>query len=148
MNENRIEKQIDLKSSPARVWMALTDHLEFGQWFGCAFAGAFEVGKVVPGTLNFPGFEHMTWAIEIKKMDREKLFAFSWHPYPIDKTLDYTKEPQTLVEFLLEPLGTGTRLVVVESGFDKIPANRRLEAFRMNTEGWVEQLENVAKYVG
>ena len=33
-------------------------------------------------------------------------------------------------------------------GFEKIPANRRLEAFRKDEEGWIEQLENIAKYVG
>lgn len=148
MSENRIERHIDLKSPPSRVWKALTDHKEFGQWFGCVFEGPFVVGKVVPGTLNFPGFEHIQWAVDVKKMDPEKLFAFTWHPYPADKTLDYTKEPQTLVEFVLHAVGTGTRLQVIESGFEKIPANRRLEVFRVNSEGWVEQLENVAKYVG
>jgi hypothetical protein len=49
---------------------------------------------------------------------------------------------------MLEANGSGTHLVVIESGFDKIPANRRLEAFRMNNEGWVEQLKNIANYVG
>ena len=148
MSENRIEKQIELKSPPARVWKALTDHKEFGQWFGCVFEGPFAVGKSVPGTLNFPGFEHLQWAVDVKVMEAPRVFAFTWHPYPADASIDYSKEPPTLVEFTLHAAGSGTRLVVVESGFEKIPANRRLEAFRMNTEGWVEQLENVAKYVG
>ena len=148
MEQHRIERSIDLKSPPSRVWKALTDHKEFGQWFGCQLEGPFVVGKVTAGTLNFPGFEHMQWAVDVKKLDHERLFAFTWHPYPADTTLDYTKEPQTLVEFVLHASGTGTRLVVVESGFEKIPANRRLEVFRVNSEGWIEQLENVAKYVG
>lgn len=148
MEQNRIERHIDLKASPARVWKALTDHKEFGQWFGCQFEGPFVVGKVIPGKLSFPGFEHMQWAIDVKKMEPERAFAFTWHPYPADPSIDYTKEKPTLVEFKLEASGSGTHLVVTESGFEKIPANRRLEAFRMNEEGWIEQLENVAKYVG
>ncbi len=66
----------------------------------------------------------------------------------MDVTIDYSKETPTLVEFTLAANGSGTHLVVTESGFEKIPANRRLEAFRQNEEGWIEQLENIAKYVG
>lgn len=146
--DNRIEKHIDLKAAPARVWKALTDSNEFGQWFGCRFEGPFVVGQSVVGTLNFPGFEHLVWALDVKALDAGRRFAFTWHPYPADPSIDYDKEPPTLVEFVLEARGTGTHLTVIESGFEKIPENRRLEAFRMNTEGWAEQLENVAKYVG
>ena len=31
--ENIIEKQIELKAPVSRVWSALTDHKEFGEWF-------------------------------------------------------------------------------------------------------------------
>lgn len=148
MEENRIEKHIDLKASPARVWKALTDHKEFGQWFGVKLEGPFVVGETVRGKLTYPGFEHLQWAVDVKQMEPERLFSFTWHPYPVDVTIDYSKETPTLVEFTLEAAGSGTHLVVTESGFEKIPANRRLEAFRMNQEGWVEQLENIAKHVG
>ena len=145
MEENRIERYIDLKASPSRVWKALTDHKEFGQWFGCVFEGPFVAGQTVRGKLNHPSYEQ--WAINVKKMEPERLFSFTWHPYPVDLTIDYSKETPTLVEFTLEAKGSGTRLVVTESGFDKLPADRRLEAFRKNNEGWIEQLENVAKHV-
>jgi uncharacterized protein YndB with AHSA1/START domain len=145
---HRIEKHIDLKSPPSRVWKALTDFREFGQWFGCRFEGPFAEGRTVRGTLDFPGFEHLQWAIDVKRMESERLFSFTWHPYPADPGIDYERESPTLVEFTLKPSGSGTHLVVTESGFEKLPVNRRLEAFRMNEEGWVEQLENVAKYVG
>jgi uncharacterized protein YndB with AHSA1/START domain len=148
MEQHRIEKHIDLKAPLAKVWKALTDHIEFGKWFGCVFEEPFEVGKSIRGTLNFPGFEHLQWAIDVKKLEKERTFSFTWHPYPADPSIDYEKESPTLVEFTLEAAGSGTHLTVTESGFEHIPANRRLEAFRMNTEGWVEQLENIAKYVG
>ena len=147
MEQNRIEKHIDLKASPSRVWKALTDHNEFGQWFGVKLEGPFVVGKTVAGKLTYPGFEHLQWAVEVKKMEPERLFSFTWHPYAVDPTIDYSKETPTLVEFTLEPNGSGTQLTVTESGFDKIPADRRLEAFRKDEEGWIEQLENIAKYV-
>jgi len=148
MEQNRIEKHIDLNAPRSRVWKALTDYQEFGQWFGCKLEGPFVAGKTVSGKLTYPGFEHLQWAVDVKKMEPERLFSFTWHPYPMDDTVDYSKETPTLVEFTLEATDSGTHLVVTESGFEKIPANRRLEAFRMNEEGWIEQLENVAKHVG
>jgi uncharacterized protein YndB with AHSA1/START domain len=148
MEQHRIEKHIDLKASPSRVWKALTDHNEFGQWFGVKLEAPFVVGKTVAGKLTYSGFEHLHWAVDVKQMEPERLFSFTWHPYAVDVTVDYTKETPTLVAFTLEARSGGTHLVVTESGFEKIPANRRLEAFRMDEEGWIEQLENIAKYVG
>ena len=148
MTENRIEKHVDLKAAPPKVWRALTNHQEFGEWFGVKLEGPFVTGRTVAGRLTYPGFEHMQWAVDVKKMETERLFSFTWHPFAIDVNVDYSQETPTLVEFQLTALGTGTHLVVVESGFENIPANRRLEAFRMDTEGWIEQMENIAKYVG
>jgi uncharacterized protein YndB with AHSA1/START domain len=148
MEHTKIEKHVDLKAPPARVWKALTDHKQFGEWFGVKVESAFVVGKVAAGKLTYPGFEHMQWAVDVKKMEHERVFSFTWHPFAIDPAVDYDKETPTLVEFTIEPKGTGTHLVVTESGFDKIPANRRLEAFRMDEEGWIEQMDNIAKYVG
>ena len=147
MEQNRIEKHINLKAPPSRVWKALTDHKEFGQWFGVKLEEPFIVGKTVAGKLTYPGFEHLQWAVDVKKMEPERLFSFTWHPYAVDPTIDYSKETPTLVEFTLKPNGSGTQLTVTESGFDKIPADRRLEAFRKDEEGWTEQMENIAKYV-
>ena len=148
MEQNRIEKHIDLKASPERVWKALTDYKEFGQWFGCDLEGPFVEGKTVRGKLTYPGFEHLPWAVDVKKMESGRLFSFTWHPYALNASVDYSKETPTLVEFTLAAAGGGTLLVVTEFGFENIPASRRLEAFRMNEDGWVEELDNIAKYVG
>jgi hypothetical protein len=51
------------------------------------------------------------------------------------------------VEFRLEEVAGGTRLTVVESGFDAIPLARRAEAFRMNEGGWEAQLKNIERHV-
>jgi uncharacterized protein YndB with AHSA1/START domain len=80
-------------------------------------------------------------------MEPERLFSFTWHPYAVDPTADYSGEAPTLVEFTLEEIPSGTRLRVVESGFDKLPAHRRDEAFRMNEGGWSIQAENIARHV-
>jgi Activator of Hsp90 ATPase homolog 1-like protein len=61
--------------------------------------------------------------------------------------VDYSQETPTLVEFRLESTPTGTLLLLTESGFDKIPSDRRLEAFRRNEGGWTQQMKNIENYV-
>jgi len=144
---DRIEKTVDLNAPVSRVWKALTDHREFGTWFRVKTEGPFVPGQPASGQIMHPGYEHIRWNVIIQKMEPETLFSFTWHPYAIDPNVDYSKEPQTLIEFTLEPTATGTRLRVVESGFDKIPAHRRAEAYRMNDGGWTAQTENIRKHV-
>ena len=146
MND-RIEKTVELKALVARVWRALTDHREFGQWFRVRLEGPFVPGQVARGHITHPGYEHLHWEAVVQRMEPERLFSFTWHPYAIDPNQDYSAEEPTLVEFTLEKTATGTRLRIVESGFDKLPANRRDEAFRMNDQGWSIQTENIAEHV-
>jgi uncharacterized protein YndB with AHSA1/START domain len=105
-------------------------------------------GEVSRGRITYPGYEHIRWEAVVQRIEPERLFSFTWHPYAVDPDEDYSGEPPTLVEFMLEPTATGTLLRVVESGFDKIPKKRRGEAFRMNERGWSAQIENIARHVG
>ena len=146
MND-RIEKTIELKAPVSRVWRALTDHHEFGTWFRVRLDGPFVPGQVSRGQITYPGYEHVRWEAVVQKIAPERLFSFTWHPYAIDPSQDYTGEPATLVEFMLESVPTGTLLRVVESGFDKLPSKRRLEAFRVNESGWGQQIQNIARHL-
>jgi uncharacterized protein YndB with AHSA1/START domain len=146
-NTNSIEKQILLRAPRARVWRALTDPAEFGTWFGVKLDSSFEVGKSVRGRITHPGYEHIVFEMIIERMDAQAVFTYRWHPYAVEPTVDYSKEPTTLVEFKLEEAEGGTRLTLVESGFDSIPEHRRAEAFRMNDQGWTEQMENIRRHV-
>src|SRR5947209_19148824 len=146
--DNRIEKRIELKTPVSRVWRALTDHREFGEWFRVKLDGPFVPGQISRGHITYPGYEHVKWEAVVQKMDPERLFSFTWHPYAVDPKTDYSKETATLVEFRLEKTTSGTLLLLTESGFEKIPADRRLEAFRMNDGGWAEQMKNIVSYVG
>ncbi len=134
-----IEKTIELKAPPARVWRALTDYREFGEWFRVKLEGPFALGQTARGHITYPGYEHYKWEAVVQKMEAERLFAFTWHPYAVDQKRDYSQEKPTLVEFKLEKTADGTRLTITESGFEGVPADRRVEAFRMNDGGWTEQ---------
>jgi uncharacterized protein YndB with AHSA1/START domain len=144
---DRIEKRIELKAPIARVWRALTDYREFGEWFRVKLERPFVAGQVSRGHITYPGYEHLVWEAMVVSMEPEKLFAFTWHPYAVDPKAHYSKETPTLVEFRLEKTAGGTLLQLIESGFDKIPAGRRAEAFRMNDAGWAEQAKNIERHV-
>ena len=145
--QDRIEKSIEIAASVERVWRALTDHREFGEWFRVKLDAPFAVGKPTTGVVTYSGYEHVQWEVTVETMDPERLFAFRWHPYAIEPDVDYSGEPPTLVEFRLEPVVDGTRLVVTESGFDALPEGRRAEALRMNDGGWAQQVLNVQAHV-
>ena|SRR5579859_7557114 len=150
MND-RIEKRIELRAPVSRVWRALTDYREFGEWFRVKLDGPFVPGQVSRGQITYLGYEHVKWQAVVQKMEPERLFSFTWpHPKSFDKAdtaVDFSKEPTTLVEFRLEKTANGTLLVVTESGFDNLPADRRLEAFRRNEGGWAEQMKNIEAHV-
>lgn len=147
MAENRIEKKIELKAPVSRVWRALTDYREFGEWFRVKIDGPFIPGKTSTGHITWPGYEHLKWEVVVQDMEPEQYFSYTWHPYAVDPDVDYSTETPTLVEFRLEKTATGTLLMVTESGFEDVPSERRLEAFRKNEGGWAQQMKNIETYV-
>jgi uncharacterized protein YndB with AHSA1/START domain len=144
---NAIEKNIELKASPQRVWRALTDYREFGEWFRVKLDQPFIEGQASRGRILHPGYEHLIFEIKVVRLRPETLFAYTWHPYALDPAVDYSQETPTLVEFRLQKSATGTLLTLTESGFDNIPAHRRDEALRMNSGGWEQQMKNIERHV-
>jgi uncharacterized protein YndB with AHSA1/START domain len=165
---DRIEKEVVLRAPVSRVWRALTDAEEFGRWFGMTLDQPFAAGRTVTGTFHgqFDEAQIMQHQRElgvepskirppaanavfctVQSLEPERYFSFRWIPYGLDAESDPETEPTTLVEFRLEPVPEGTRLVIVESGFDAVPPHRRARAFRMNEGGWQAQAENLRRHV-
>lgn len=144
---DRIEKKIVIHASRSRVWRAIATAEEFGTWFRMNLDGEFVEGGTVRGRVTYPGYEHIQVEMQIERVEPERYFAYRWHPYPMDPAMDYSAEPTTLVEFILEEAEGGTTVTIIESGFDRIPLARRAEAFRMNEQGWAGQIRNLAQYV-
>ena len=147
MSTDRIEKTVVLKAPRTDVWHAIATAEDFGAWFGARFTGAFTPGATATCRITIPGYDHLAMELQIERMDAERYFSYRWHPYAVDQKVDYSKEPTTLVEFTLEDVADGTRLTIVESGFDRIPESRRALAFRMNDGGWTSQIKNIDRYV-
>lgn len=145
--KDRIEKTIELKAPVSRVWRALTDHNEFGAWFRARWDGPFDLGKATRGRSTYPGFEHIQFELVVTRMEPERLFSVTWGPYAVDPDEERAQDPPTVVEFTLEAIPGGTRLRLVESGYDKFPPHRRVAVFRDNEDGWNTQMENITRHV-
>ena len=155
---DRIEKQVLLKASRARVWKALTDAKEFGEWFGVRFDGPFVAGAPLHGVivptqadadvakLQEP-YAGRAFDITVDRIEPQRLFSFRWHPYAVEPGSDHSKEPTTLVMFALEEHPGGIRLTVTESGFDQVPLDRRAAAFAANEGGWEKQMTLIEKHL-
>jgi uncharacterized protein YndB with AHSA1/START domain len=145
---DRIERKVLLKASRSRVWRALSDAKEFGDWFGVDFKGkSFVAGKAVQGRITHPGYDHLVMEVQIERVVPERFLSWRWHPAAIDASVDYSQEPTTLVEFEITESEGGILLTVVESGLEKIPVARRPTVFRLNTSGWDAQMKNIEKHV-
>ncbi len=143
---NTILKQITLKAPRSRVWRAVTDSKEFGTWFKAKMETPFVVGKIAHGQITYPGYEHLKLEALVEKMEPEHLFVMRWHP-GAEGNKSFDQDPTTTVEFRLEDVPEGTRLTVIESGFENLPPALREKAFRSNEGGWAEQMKNIEAYL-
>ena len=159
MITDRIEKKVLLRASRERVWRALSDSTEFGTWFGVKFDGPFAPGASIRGVITpttvdaevaraQKEYEGFPFEITVERMEPERLFSFRWHPFAVERDIDYSAEPTTLVVFGLEDVQNGVMLTVTESGFDRIPLSRRAKAFTANEGGWGMVVKLIEQYVG
>jgi uncharacterized protein YndB with AHSA1/START domain len=158
MSTDRIEKKILLHAPLKRVWRALSDSTEFGTWFGLKFDGPFKPGAIMRGVLVGTkvnpevaklqkAHEGLPFEIIIEQMVPERLFSMRWHPFAVEPGVDYSAEPTTLIEFVLEEMPNGVMLTVTESGFDRIPLARRAKAFSANEGGWAIMVKVIEEYL-
>ena len=158
MTTDKIEKQVTLRAPRDRVWHAIADAKQFGTWFGVELDGTFVAGKTVTGRIvptkvdaevakMQEPYKGLAFELVVDRIEPMRLMSFRWHPYAIEPGVDYSKEPMTLVEFELGEVEGGTKLRITESGFDKIPLERRAKAFAANEGGWAKQIELIAKYL-
>lgn len=145
--QDRIEKVVELSAPVSRVWRAITDHVQFGEWFRVRLDGPFEVGATTTGRITYPGHEDVKWVSLTEEMTPERRFVFSWLPSAVDPDTEYAANAKVTVVFGLEPTEHGTRLTITETGFKQFPVRKRLDILRSCAEGWNIQAKNIAEYV-
>ena len=155
---DRIQKKITLRAPQSRVWQAVSDAKKFGSWFGVDFEGPFVAGRSLHGRMRPTEVDAevaelqeahrgkaFDWSVE--KIEPESRIVFRWHPFAIEPDVDYSKEPTTQIVFELRTIPEGTELTITESGFSKIPLERRAKAFAANEGGWQYQTKLLEKYL-
>lgn len=142
---DRIEKTTFVRAPIDKVWRAVSDHREFGTWFKVDLDGPFVAGQRSTGKMTYPGFEGFPWLAWVTAVEEPNRLAFDWVPGDTVPT-DPETAARMSVEFRLAPEGDGTRVTIVESGFEGLPLEERESVLRGNTEGWEIQTENLRKY--
>ena len=155
---DRIEKKVTLRAPVSRVWRAISDAKEFGAWFGVELEAPFAPGAKMTGAIRPTKVDPEVAKLQephagkqfelvVDRVEPERFFSFRWHPFAQDPTIDYSKEPMTLVTFELTAVAGGTLLTITESGFASLPPERRAKAFAANDAGWSHQARLVETYV-
>lgn len=136
---DRIERTLDLAHPPGTVWAALTTAEGLAAWFGDA--AAIELRPGGSAWLSWTGGD--TVDLRVERVDEPTAFAFSWQIYGLPQG-----DPRrTYVEFTLEPIASGTRLRVVESGFAQLPDGAYHELYDDHAQGWTRELGELVDYL-
>ena len=154
---DRIEKQAHLRAPRARVWSAMTDSRKFGVWFGCELEGPFVAGRRVKGRMRptqmdpevaqqQEAYTGTPFELLVEQVEPERLFSFRWYVAG-EPTPENPNPPTTLVAFELEATPEGTLLRISESGFSKVPLDKREALFTGNADGWAKQLKLIERYL-
>ena len=136
---DRIERTLEISHPPAKVWAAITTAEGLGTWFG-------NEAKI---DLRPGGSAQMTWTdghradMRVERVEEPAVFGFTWHIFGLPDD-----DPRrTYVEFTLEPVGGGTRLTVVESGFAQLSEDDYRTAYHGNSGGWKNELDELVAYL-
>jgi len=136
---DRIERTVEIAHPPARVWAALTTAEGLGSWFGNEATIDLRPGGSARMTWN----DGPTVEMRVERVEEPTVFGFTWQIYGLPED-----DPRrTYVEFTLEPVGSGTRLTVVESGFAQLPPDAYAAAYDGNTKGWASELAELVSYL-
>ncbi len=145
MAPDTIEREITIDAPVERVWELLTEAEHFGRWF--ADAGA-EIDLRPGGEIVMRWHEHGTVHGRVERVEPRSVFAYRWAPFKTPSGTKPVAGNSTLTEFTLAPEGDGTRLRVVESGFQALDATdeQRRQNLDGNTEGWEHELGELRAY--
>lgn len=146
-HQGKIVKTVDINAPVSRVWQAISDYRQFGEWFRVKLNEPFTAGEKSTGVTTYPGYEGYKWLAVVETVEPERLLSFHWFHEGKDSGLPLSEEPSTRVEFCLEAIDGGTRLTITESGLAALPASRRDEIIRSNTQGWDIQARHISEYV-
>jgi uncharacterized protein YndB with AHSA1/START domain len=136
---DRIERVVEIGHPPAKVWAALTTAEGLASWFGNEVTMDLRPG----GSAQMKFSSGHTADMRVERVEEPAVFGFTWHIFGLPDD-----DPRrTYVEFTLEPVGAGTRLTVVETGFAQLAGDAYRTAYDGNTQGWASELGELVDYL-
>jgi len=143
---NRYEREEFLAAPLTRVWAAISEPAKLKEWF------AEPTYSMTPGgegalRFKFEDGSEGTPPVQVVAVEPPNRFAFRWRSHSADPAKSVAEQANTLVEITLVEEADGTRIRVIESGFEALPDEVRDTALRENAQGWPEVIGNLATYV-
>ena len=146
--EDRIEKRFELQAPVARVWRALTDYQEFGEWFRVKLDGPFVPGQVSHGRITCPGFEHLMFEMTVERMEADGSLCFPLASLRRRPGIRLFEEPATWSISELQAVAATPASPSSSPVSTAYPASRRAEAFlgkqrRLGRSRWSDRERGV-----
>ena len=137
-----VRRTITIAAPVEKVWAAITEAEHLAKWFPQrAVLGEVAVGAV--GEFEFDGYG--TFPVQVEELDPPRMIAYRWGNDDAAPVVPLDPAHSTVFRFTLEPIETGTRLTLVESGFDTLtdPA----AGMEGNRGGWDVELDELVAYL-
>jgi uncharacterized protein YndB with AHSA1/START domain len=134
---DEVRREVVVEAPLERVWRAITEADELVRWFPDKIA---EIDLRPDGAMRIEWQDGEFDDSAVQFVEEPSRFVFRWHGAGSDS-------PETSVEFTLEAVEGGTRVVVVESGFSKVREEKRESAWHDNDGGWAKELGELKAYL-
>ena len=134
-----VTRSISIAAPVEKVWRAITDPEHLSRWFGRTVLRGAGVGAV--GTMTFEG--HGAVPIRVEAVDAPRSVTYRWNNDDALGILppDLDESSSTVFTFTLEAQESGTRLTVVETGFERTSdPEANLESHR---RGWDLEIDKL-----
>ena len=133
----RVTRTIEVRAPIEVVWDTLTEPREIAEWFGDSTDFPDGMHEGAAGTFGWTAYGN--FPCQIERWERPHVWAFRWGT-PGEPIRD---DNSTLATFTLERAEDGTRLTVVETGFERLGDEAAARAaMEDNRQGWTAELDD------
>ena len=127
----KIEKKVSINAPAEKVWKALTEPKQLGEWMMMPTTFEPVVGKEftfkAEGMEGWDGYFHCI----VREVEVNKKLVYTWNSGMINA--------ETLVTILISETGGQTELTLIHTGWENLPAEMRSQMIDGHSKGWDER---------
>lgn len=134
-----VHRSIRIAAAVGKVWEAVTAPEHISRWFGHTELDGEGVGAT--GTMSWPGRGAIP--LQVTAIDPQRMVSYRWNNDDAAGTPSavFDAAHSTTFTFTLEPTDGGTRLTVVETGFEV--TSDPLANLDSHQQGWTSELDKL-----